>query len=77
MSTTVTWIIVCGILFCIIVRQAKLVRELRRELRAQDGWWTCDACGTEFEPEVPNCGHECNLCHECLIQQRKDNQCPK
>jgi len=51
--------------------------ELRRELRMAEGWWTCDACGKEFPPEEEKSGHECDLCHECLSQQREENQCPK
>jgi len=67
----------CGILSYIAIRRGRKVAELRRELRAMEGWWTCDACGKEFPPEEEKSGHECDLCHECLSQQREENQCPK
>jgi len=81
-AETASWAVGClvlavGILSYLVCRRGRTIAELRRELRLAEGWWMCDACGKEFVPEAPNHGHECNLCHECLLQAREDDQCLK
>ena len=53
---------------------------LRAELRRRDGWWRCDGCGAECDPDTPNGGDECDLlsgfavgvCPSCVEQAAKE-----
>lgn len=65
-------------LLAICDEQAAKIKNLERQLRAHEGYWTCAGCGIEFGPEVDwvSCVDE-YLCVDCDIADEAERENPE
>jgi hypothetical protein len=58
--------------------QAAQIKNLERQLRAHEGYWTCAGCGIEFGPEVEYVSHvDEYLCVDCDIADEAERENPE